>query len=124
MAIGAGCATSRNVGDWPLRGTFKSEVEANIHYVRETFPDKYKENEKNWAMVFDGTLVHVWRDGGLKVIISEDWTEHMRVPVKRVGESVYEYAEKGWRFVIMTDDRYYVEIDTPTGTIREYFQRK
>ena len=123
MAIGAGCATSRNVGDWPLRGAFKSEVEANIEHFSATFPGRYEGNEDNWAKVFDGTLVHVWRDRGLKVILADDWTERMRVPLKMVGDSVYECAEKGLRFVIMSDDRYYLEIDTPTGTMREYFQR-
>jgi len=112
----------------PLDGIFISNSEKTIDWISHNNKEFYESVEiKNHKIknIFDGSLIHKWKNGKLTVIASKEFSEVIKAPFKKISSNEWKITDKPeYTFVVLSADNYYVISPSIHGLIREYFDRK
>ncbi|MEO1855948.1 MAG: hypothetical protein ABGY95_01105, partial [Rubritalea sp.] len=121
----------------PLSGVFESDIERSVKCMVDNNHPAIKEedDEERLKTAFghpNNPLIHVWSADGLKVIITEDWTELLKYDWKKVADSTYQSVKPAdklntqliRRIKILSPDSYYLEITVNEIVTREFYKRK
>jgi len=133
----AGCATGIKQDSPPLSGRFHSQREKPliVEWIEEDGPSGEYVLFGNNPDGEIGGLIHEWNGGRLTVIVTEDeddlnegdaeddWVIVPEYEWLKQYDNVYFSSEMGIVLRIISDSKYYIDVQAPKGVIREYFMK-